>query len=151
LINYAGKGVDQYDPLLPVSMPRGYGGVAIIWRKDIDHIIRPLEDGSEKIQCVEISGNKDTKLLLISVYLPAKGSNTHITEFQECIDELYELFQKYGNTHNIVIGGDINEDLNKAANNKRSKYLWEFINDCHLKFNNTAKLLQTQWENNAQK
>jgi hypothetical protein len=29
--------VDEYDPLLPVSMPRGYGGVAIIWRKDIDH------------------------------------------------------------------------------------------------------------------
>jgi exonuclease III len=54
-------------------MPRGYGGVAIIWRKDIDHIIRPLEDGSEKIQCVEISGDKDTQLLLISVYLPAKG------------------------------------------------------------------------------
>jgi exonuclease III len=62
-------------------MPRGYGGVAIIWRKDIDHIIRPLEDGSEKIQCVEISGNKDIKLLLISIYLPAKGSNNHITEF----------------------------------------------------------------------
>jgi exonuclease III len=80
-INYAGKGVDKYDPLLPVSMPRGYGGVAIIWRKDIDHIIRPLEDGSEKIQCVEISGNKDIKLLLISIYLPAKGSNNHITEF----------------------------------------------------------------------
>jgi hypothetical protein len=36
-----------------------------------------------------------------------------------------ELFQKYGNTHKIVKGGDINEDLNKAANNKRSKYLWE--------------------------
>jgi hypothetical protein len=54
------------------------------------------------------------------------------SEFQECIDELYELFQKYGNTHKIVIGRDINEDLNKAANNKRSKYLWEFINDCHL-------------------
>jgi hypothetical protein len=26
-----------------------------------------------------------------------------------------------------------------ATNNKRGKYLWEFINDCHLKFNNTAK------------
>jgi hypothetical protein len=36
-INYVGKGVDKYDPLLPVSMPRDYGGVAIIWRKDIDH------------------------------------------------------------------------------------------------------------------
>jgi hypothetical protein len=27
-INYVGKGVDINDPLLPVSMPRGYGGVA---------------------------------------------------------------------------------------------------------------------------
>jgi hypothetical protein len=30
-INYVGKGVDINDPLLPVSMPRGYGGVAVIW------------------------------------------------------------------------------------------------------------------------
>jgi hypothetical protein len=29
-INYVGKGVDINDPLLPVSMPRGYGGVAVI-------------------------------------------------------------------------------------------------------------------------
>jgi hypothetical protein len=27
-INYAAKGVDINDPLLPISMPRGYGGVA---------------------------------------------------------------------------------------------------------------------------
>jgi hypothetical protein len=31
-INYVGKGVDINDPLLPVSMPRGYGGVAVIWQ-----------------------------------------------------------------------------------------------------------------------
>jgi len=69
-INYVGKGVDINDPLLPVSMPRGYGGVAVIWRKEIDHIIRDhLEDGSEKIQCIEIHGNKNSRLLVISVYL----------------------------------------------------------------------------------
>jgi hypothetical protein len=45
-------------------MPRGYGGVAVIWRKEIDHIIRPLEDGSEKIQCIEIHGNKTSRLLV---------------------------------------------------------------------------------------
>ena len=61
-INYVGKGVDINDPLLPVSMPRGYGGVAVIWRKEIDHIIRQLEDGSEKIQCIEIHGNKNSRL-----------------------------------------------------------------------------------------
>jgi hypothetical protein len=31
-INFVGKGVDKYNPVLPKSMPRGYGGVAIIWR-----------------------------------------------------------------------------------------------------------------------
>jgi hypothetical protein len=138
-INYVGKGVDINDPLLPVSMPRGYGGIAVIWRKEIDHIIKPLEDGSEKIQCIEIHGNKNSRLQVISVYLPAKGSKNHVTEFQECIDEIYELIQKYGNTHKILIEGDLNEDLNNASGSKRNNYLREFINEGKLKFNNTSK------------
>jgi exonuclease III len=105
-INYVGKGVDINDPLLPVSMPKGYDGVGVIWRKEIDHIIRPLEDRSEKIQCIEIHGNKNSRLQVISVYLPAKGSKNHVTEFQECIDEIYELIQKYGNTHKIINKGN---------------------------------------------
>ena len=39
-INFVGKGVDKYNPVLPKSMPRGYGGVAIIWRENIDHLIK---------------------------------------------------------------------------------------------------------------
>jgi hypothetical protein len=34
--------VDINDPLLPVSLPRGYGGVAILWKKAIDHLVRTL-------------------------------------------------------------------------------------------------------------
>jgi hypothetical protein len=120
-------------------MPRGYGGVAVIWRKEIDHIIRPLEDGSEKLQCIEIHGNKNSRLQVISVYLPAKESKNHVTEFQECIDEIYELIQKYGNIHKILIEGDLNEDLNNASGSKRNNYLQEFINEGQLKFNNTSK------------
>ena len=47
-INFVAKGVDINDPLLPVSLPRGYGGVAILWKKTIDHLVRTLPDGSEK-------------------------------------------------------------------------------------------------------
>jgi hypothetical protein len=50
-----------------------------------------------------------------------------VTEFQECIDEMYELIQKYGNTHKILIGGDLNEDLNNASGSKRNNYLREFM------------------------
>jgi hypothetical protein len=62
-----------------------------------------------------------------------------VTEFQECIDEIYELIQKYGNTHKILIGGDLNEDLNNASGSKRNNYLREFINEGQLKFNNMSK------------
>ena len=53
-INFAAKGVDIRDPLLPISLPRGYGGVAVLWNMNIDHLIRLIPDGTEKIQCIEL-------------------------------------------------------------------------------------------------
>jgi hypothetical protein len=93
---------------------------------------RPLEDGWEKIQCVEISGNKDTKLLLISIYLPAKGSNNHVTEFQECIDELYEpdrvevrsVLQYCVNDFFVWIGTEVMQEI---------VYFWAFFSQCVCK------------------
>ena len=91
-----------------------YGGVAILWKKDIDHMIKPIDLGSERIQCVEIKQSSNPSILLTSVYLPAKGSKNHLTEYQEAIDQLYELHQKYNETHKIIIGGDINEQVQDA-------------------------------------
>jgi exonuclease III len=70
-------------------MPRGYGGVAVIWKNEIDHLVRPIQDGSEKIQAVEIQGKAGDRLLLISVYMPAKGSKNHQIEYHDCVDQLY--------------------------------------------------------------
>jgi hypothetical protein len=33
--------------------PRGYGDVAVIWKKEIHHLIKPCKDGNERIQCIE--------------------------------------------------------------------------------------------------
>ena len=52
-IGYVGKGVDINNPIEPIQMPRGYGGVAILWRKETDNIIRPLTDCGEMIQCID--------------------------------------------------------------------------------------------------
>ena len=93
-------------------MPRAYGGVAIIWRENIDHSIKILPDGTERIQCIEINSNIDTTFLVASVYLLSKGSHDYVDEFFDCIDQLYEIYQKYQGTHKIIIGGDLNEDLN---------------------------------------
>ncbi|CAC5400783.1 unnamed protein product [Mytilus coruscus] len=37
--NGIGKAVDSNDPITPWRMPRGYGGTAILWKKDLDSIV----------------------------------------------------------------------------------------------------------------
>jgi exonuclease III len=120
-------------------MPRGYGGVAILWKKDIDNMIKPIDLGSERIQCVEIKENCNSNILLIAVYLPVKESTNHLAEYQEAINQLYELHQKYDETNNSIIGGDINEDWNEPRSTKRNLYMRDFIKECCLKYDNMAK------------
>lgn len=79
-----------------------------------------------RIQCIEIRENNDLSILMLSVYLPAKRRKNHLVEYQETIDQMYELDQKYEGTHKIIIGGDNNEDLNEKPSTKRNKYVHDF-------------------------
>ena len=92
-------------------------------------IIKHIPDGNERIQCVEFIDNFNKPLLIISAYLP---TNYEVDVFKDCIDQLYEIFQKFKDTHDILIGGDLNEDLNKSSPDKRGKYIRTFITDCQL-------------------
>ncbi|CAC5421538.1 unnamed protein product [Mytilus coruscus] len=81
--------------------------------------------------------NAVRRILVVSVYLPSNGCKNHQIEYQEYIDELHEICQKYNSTHHIVIGGDINEDLNAGKpTNQRKEYLKKLINETELKFDN---------------
>jgi exonuclease III len=53
-IKYAGKGVDKYHSLPPTHQPRGYGGVAILWKNELDSQIKQLDEGNECIQCIDM-------------------------------------------------------------------------------------------------
>lgn len=46
-------------------MRRGYGVVAILWKKKINHMIKPIDLGSERIQCKEI---KETQTQTYSLH-----------------------------------------------------------------------------------
>ena len=113
------KAVNSFHPISPVQMPRGYGGVVVLWRKGIDHIINDLPDGGERIQYVELKA--DRPLLILSVYLPCKGSTYayNYLEFTDCIDQLNEIMVKYRSTHDILLGGDFNKI--SSANITRSR------------------------------
>ena len=103
-VQYAGKGVDFYNPLSPIQLPRGYGGVAILWKSSIDHLVTVLPDGNQRMQCIEVASN-ESRCLLISLYMPSRGITNCDVEFQECVDLLSEIVEKYQTSHEIIIGG----------------------------------------------
>ena len=132
-IKFVGKAVDMNDNIQPSHVPRGFGGVAVLWKKECDHIIKNIDDGNERIQGIELLDNLEKPLLILSVYLPTKGCHD-LDTFKDCVDQLHVIVQKYNQTHDILIGGDINEDLSKNQTDNRSRYLYKFITECHLEF-----------------
>ena len=133
----SGKATDTGDPILPVQMPRGFGGTAILWQKKIDHLITSITDGGNRIQCVELQGKQP--ILIISVYMPCRGLRDNIDEFEDCLSQLQEIVTKYSDTYSIIIGGDFNEDLSSSINSRRKKSLEQFLSDNRLATRSTGK------------
>lgn len=138
-LRYAAKGVDIYNELQPTKLPRGYGGVGILWHQDIDQAINIIEGGNERIQAVELLQDNNSPILIVSVYMPTGGGNEKTLEYQDTIDMIYELIQKYQPSHYIILGGDLNEDLTNNVQDKRKQYLIEFIDECNLKWTSDRK------------
>ena len=113
------KAVDDNEPIPMNVIPRGYGGVATLWKSDKYQPKSPT-DGSNRITVIT-SG----KIALINVYMPCRGSYTN-AEFQDELDKVEELCQKFSSLH-IIVAGDFNVDVNKT-NDVRVKYFKKFLN-----------------------
>jgi hypothetical protein len=126
-----GKAIDSDDPITPAQMPRGFGGVAILWKKDLDQNVRSLNDGGTRVQAIEIT-TVNSKLVLVSVYMPSKGLSDQYEEFVDTLEQLHEIIEKYQQTHNIVIGGDFNEDISGSIVSRRQRFLQNFKDEHSL-------------------
>ena len=71
-------------------------------------------------------------LLLISIYRPCKGITDNYTEFKDTLDQISVILLQYALTHQIIIGGDLNEDIALTANDARAQYFREFIEEHEL-------------------
>ena len=125
---------DDYEPIQSFQRPRGKGGVAILWHKNIDKHVKTLDEGSERIVCVEISSDPPT--LLICSYLPTRGYKTSREEYIYQISILEAVVHKYQDTHNIVICSDCNASLLRDSN--WDEMLKNFVKNCALKDDNIS-------------
>ena len=129
---------DFTEPLSGFRLPRGQGGVLILWPVQWSSKVKKMNEGNERIIGIEISGND--KLCLINVYLPTNNNsvNSHV-EYAKCLDMLDSMIIKYRNSHKIVLCGDFNGTLLTARPyNKHDQLLQNFIKEHELIFELTT-------------
>ena len=112
---------------------RGYGGVAIFWRKDINHVIKSDDDGNGRINVITVN-MKEHPLCIINVYMPSDNSN-HDEQYKELLSQLEEIIDKFQCQYQILLCGDFNVSLHRD-NRQRDKCLQQFMENNGMKLVN---------------
>ena len=117
------KCVDDDDPFVPYKAPRGYGGIAILYRKNLTGI--SIYQGNTERMITITQG----ELAITNVYLPCRGSYSN-QEFYSEIDRLSEVCtQQCIRKH--IIAGDFNVDVLKQDDG-RIKYFQTLMKSYQL-------------------
>ena len=127
--NFSAKCMDDERPTLPKFRNRGHAGTAILWDKKIDHIIEPLPDGSDRVTAVKINCEPDP-IILINTYMPTSGSTK--ADYNEILDEVYEILQKYSR-FKVLWTGDLNATNQRLKPSKNDDQLRSFCIENDLK------------------
>ena len=106
--------------------------MAILWPSERDKYIKKLTDGNERIIAAEIQ-TKNKPICLINVYLPTKMANSDC-QYQENLDILQTMIDKYVDSHTIIICGDMKGSLSIERNNSHDAKLKSLmkLNKFHL-------------------
>lgn len=126
----AGKAVDDDNPITAFQKPRGYGGVAVLWRKIYNDSIKILDDGNSRIQAITYMGNT-LKYLFISCYMPTRGATRSDEEYEETLAQLEAIINKQS-ADKVIVGGDFNVDLGNPLNCNRKRQLQKLIQQQNL-------------------
>ena len=93
-----------------IQLGRPYGGVAIIWNKNINNYIQSIDTESKREAAVLFT-SATVKLLFITAYMPCDtgvcDSNRAAEYFYDVLTEISRIVQIY-DEYEAVIGGDFN-------------------------------------------
>ena len=123
--NVALKSVDDKDPLPPQCRPRGRGGVAIIWKKDIDSMVSLVSDGGDRIQGLMIH-TLYGDLCIINAYMPCRGSKDAEDSYRDVLSQITEIMNIYSSTSQFILLGDMNASLTREIPTSRDSVFREF-------------------------
>ena len=116
------------NPVAPTHRPRGYAGIATIWKKAIDSSIEVLPDGSTRLQAIKIS-TKDYAITLINTYMPTEGSLDASCTYGSLLDEVFEVTMKYSSSSTIIWAGDLNGSFERKKCTSNDRLLQKFCKE----------------------
>ena len=122
------KAVDEDNPLPPTQKPRGFGGVALLYKKNLDLKIKKLVHGENRMVVIEVQSVPP--LCVCNIYMPSrnsKGNSRSDDNFQSCLDQIEEVVNSYNSTHAILIVGDFNASLKHHTGNAQDRLLIDFV------------------------
>ena len=93
---------------------RPYGGLAILWNKTLDNVVKIVECKCNRLVAI-ILKCVDVELLLINVYMPCDSGNTY-SEYREVLDCVCTIINSY-DVDMIIFGGDFNCDFKRSSPN----------------------------------
>ena len=116
------KITDQY-------VPRGKGGICILWHKSLSRCVKKLDVGNDRIQAIQLQ-TKESKIIIINVYMPTFETNS-VRNYQECLDIISTIIEANSQS-DFIICGDFNGSLSESRSNKHDKLLKSFVQQYHL-------------------
>lgn len=146
--NFYSYGIcDKRIPIEPENRTRsiGFGGVAIMWRKEIP--VFPVERESTDRVLLAVVKCKNVDIHIIGVLLPS--TNQTVDEFKSTLEHIERLYDSYSQNGPVIILGDFNAHLshgyggkNTVKSNERGKLIEQFLDERRLQSvssqNNTA-------------
>ena len=108
----------------------GTGGVATILDKKLEPFILPEStDGNDRIQ-VNTLKIGDHRICIVNCYLPSGTSRIAVDKYEEDLDALHIILQKYA-THDMLIIGDMNAD-HYNRNGAKERKMTDLISEHNL-------------------
>ena len=115
----------------PTLRRRGHAGVSILYRNRLQPYVKEISDGGKQ-NCFVSQSTLKKPILLICTYLPTRGNGYSRDDYLAVLDEISEIKQKYGDTHNILLGGDMNASIHREKNCARDTDFQNFLAENEL-------------------
>ena len=113
--DFKSTGSSSMDPEILLH-GRPYGGVAIMWRKDLPMKIYPIKVDCKRACGIKIEYSEGKTMLILCAYMPQDNRSKTKTdsEFEECINCMEQCIE-YHNCTSVIVGGDLNVDLQRTT------------------------------------